>query len=103
VEKDLHPVYHSLNKQLTILGVERKLFFLLLVVSIAIFELSGALVPAFVFFIPLFFGLRIITRVDPKLLRIVLTSERFAARYDPAKSDSNGEEEEGHDGPSRAV
>ena len=81
------PVYRSLNKLLTIWGVERKLFFFILTVAFALFQLSNALLPAMVLFAVLWLCARAATRVDPQLLRIVLNSGRFCERYDPAKTE----------------
>lgn len=81
------PVYRSLNKLLTIWGVERKLFFFILTVAFALFQLSNALLPALVLFVVLWFCARAATRLDPQLMRIVLNSGRFCERYDPAKSE----------------
>lgn len=82
---DTHRVYRSLNKPLTVMGVERRLFFFLLMVSAALFNISGALLPALGLFASLVLLARTVTSHDPQLLRIVATSNRFAARYDPAK------------------
>lgn len=78
-------VYRSLNKPLTILKVERGLFFFLLTVSFFLFRLTGALLPAMGLFVVLLFAARIATAYDPKILKLVLNSRRFVARYDPAK------------------
>lgn len=80
-----HRVYRSLNKPLTLMGVERGLFFFLLTASAALFNLSGALLPALGLFVTLALSARAVTSHDPKFLRIVANSNRFAARYDPAK------------------
>jgi type IV secretory pathway TrbD component len=79
------PVYRSINKLLTILGVERRLFFFILTVSFALFHLSQALLPAVVLFFILWLLARTATQTDPQLLRAILNSSRFAARYDPAQ------------------
>jgi type IV secretory pathway VirB3-like protein len=79
------PVYQALNEPRTLLGIERGPFFLLVTVSVAVFNFSGALLPAILIFIPLFLGLRLFGRSDPQLLRIVMMSGSFATRYDPAK------------------
>ncbi len=78
-------MYRSLNKLLTIWGVERKLFFFILTVSFALFQLSNALLPALVLFAVLWLCARAATRMDPQIMRIVLNSGRFGERYDPAK------------------
>lgn len=101
MDRYFSPVYQSLNKPLTLLGIDRKWFFLLISISVAVFNLSGALLPAIVLFFPLFFGLRMVARIDPQVLRIVLTSGRLASRYDPAKHALGREGGPSNDGSSR--
>jgi len=81
----VRPVYHALYKPLTILGVERKLFFVIVMLAVAIFNIFDALIPAIVIFLALWSAARSATRFDPHILRIVVNSSRFAVRYDPAK------------------
>lgn len=102
MDRQLNPVYQALNKPLTLLGIDRRWFFLLISISVAVFNLSGALLPAIALFFPLFFGLRMAARIDAQILRIVFTSGRLAARYDPAKHDVGREGYMSHDGSSRA-
>lgn len=83
-----HPVYRSLNKPLTLLGVERRLFFFLLTVSFLLLRLTGALVPALGLFLMFMLAARWATSFDPQILRVLLNSRRFVARYDPAKWDA---------------
>jgi type IV secretory pathway TrbD component len=64
-----YPVYRSLNKTLTILGVERRLFFLTLVFMFSL----------------LYAGARWAAARDTEILRIVLNSARFRSEYDPGK------------------
>lgn len=78
------PVFRSLNKPMTLLGVERRLFFFILVVSFSLFHLSSALLPALALFGVLWMFARAATQADPHLLRILLNSSKFVARYDPA-------------------
>jgi type IV secretory pathway TrbD component len=85
-----HPVYRSLNKPLTLLGVERKLFFLILVASFVLFHLTEALLSSVVVFGVLWVLARAITQADPQLLRVLLTSNRFDARYDPMLMEKGG-------------
>ena len=81
---DTRPVYRTLNKPMTLLGVERKLFFFILVVSFLLFHLTEALVPAVVLFGVLGAVARAATQADPQILRILINSNRFGTRYDPA-------------------
>jgi type IV secretory pathway VirB3-like protein len=84
------PVYRSLNKPLTILGVERKLFFSILLVAYALFQFGEALLPAIVLFCCLWLAAKSVTQIDHQLLRIVLNSNRFTSRYDPALRGKGG-------------
>lgn len=82
-----HPVYRSLNKPLTIWGVERGLLFLAILTGGATFNLFGSLAGGLLMFAGLFAAARWATRNDPQSLRISLNSARFRHRYDPAKYD----------------
>lgn len=86
-----YPVYRSLNKPLTIWGVERRLFFMTLVMGAATFNFFGSLLGAVLMFALLFTCARWATARDPQLLRILLNSARFKLQYDPAKRDDIGD------------
>lgn len=86
-EPRFHPVYKSINKPLTIWGVERRLFFLALLLGGATFNLFGSLLSGLVMFAALYLLARWATAVDPQILRILLNSSRFKTQYDPAKRD----------------
>lgn len=79
------PVYRSMNKALTIWGVERKLFFVAAILGAATFNFFGRLSGGFLMFVCLFGAARWATVRDPQLLRILLNSARFKVHYDPAK------------------
>lgn len=81
----LHPVFKSMNKPLTILGADRRLFFLALVVSAAMFNLLDTFLGAIVMFLALYMLALWATASDPQILRILLRSSQYQARYDPAK------------------
>jgi type IV secretory pathway TrbD component len=81
----MRPVYQALNKPLTLLGVERKLFFVVLTLAAAMFNVFGALFPSIGLFIALWLAARAATRTDPQILQILVSSRRFGIRYDPAK------------------
>jgi type IV secretory pathway VirB3-like protein len=79
------PVYKALHRPLTICGVDRRLFFLALMMGAATFNLfysflAGLLVAAGLYAFALW-----ATKRDPEMLRILLSSSRFRARYDAAK------------------
>lgn len=82
--------YKVINKPLTILGAERKLFFVSLVMGAAVFNLFGSLLGALLLFAGLFFMAQWATCTDPQILRILLNSSKFRREYDPVKfSDPN--------------
>jgi type IV secretory pathway TrbD component len=81
----MHRVYRSMNKPLTILGAERKLFFLALVMGGATFNFFGSLLGGLLMFTSLYAMARWATATDAQLLRILLNSAKFKLRYDPAK------------------
>jgi type IV secretory pathway TrbD component len=82
---EYHAAYPALNKPLTILGVERRLFFGLLILAAALFTFFNALLPALALFFVLLVLLRAGTQIDPQIIRVLINSGRFAVRYDPAK------------------
>lgn len=88
-EPTFHTVYRSLNRPLTILGVERRLFFLALVIGGATFNLFSSLLTGLLMFAALFVLGRWATKTDPQILRILLNSSKFRSRYDPAKLGPN--------------
>ena len=79
-----HVVYRSINKPLTIWGTERRLFFLALMLGAAMFNFFGSLLGGLLMFTVLWLMGRWATATDPQVLRILLNSSRFKARYDPA-------------------
>ena len=81
----VNAVYKAMNKPLTILGAERRLFFSALIVSGAMFNLFGSLLGALVMFLGLLVLAQWATRRDPQFLRILLNSGKFRKQYDPAK------------------
>lgn len=87
-EPRFHTVYKSINKPLTIWGVERRLFFLSLIMGGATFNLFGSLLSGLVMFVVLYLLARWATRTDPQILRILLNSPRFKTQYDPAKREA---------------
>ena len=84
-EATIHPVHRSLNKPLTILGIERKLFFFAAALGAATFNFFGSLVGGVAMFAVLYVAARLSTAHDPEMLRIVLNASKFKVQYDPAK------------------
>ena len=88
-QANLHPVKKSLNKPLTIMGAERRLFFLSVVIGGATFNFFGSLIGGLVMFAVLYVFARWATATDPQILRIILNSAKFKARYDPGKRETS--------------
>lgn len=84
-DRRINRTHKAINRPLTILGAERKLFFVSLVMGAAVFNLFGSLLGALLLFGSLFFMAQWATRTDPQILRILLNSSKFRCEYDPAK------------------
>ena len=80
-----NPVYRSINKPLTILGAERRLFFVAALMGGGTFNFFGSLLSGLLMFFCLFLFARWATHHDPQILRILLNSAKFKCQYDPAK------------------
>ena len=79
---EVHPVYVSLNRPLTIGGADRRLFFVALVMGAATFTFFGGLLAGILMFVALYVAARWMTQTDPQLLRIILRSASARGRYD---------------------
>jgi type IV secretory pathway TrbD component len=84
-EAIIHPIHRSLNKPLTILGVERKLFFFAGALGAATFNFFGSLLGGLAMFAVLYMAARLATAQDPEMLRILINASKFKVQYDPAK------------------
>lgn len=84
-ERRINGTHKAINKPLTILGAERKLFFVALIMGAAAFNLFGSLLGGLLVFGSLFLMAQWATRTDPQILRILLNSGKFRREYDPAK------------------
>jgi type IV secretory pathway TrbD component len=80
-----HPVYKALHRPLTICGVDRRLFFLALLLGAATFNLFYSFLGGLLMFAGLYGFALWATRRDPEMLRILLASSKVRRRYDPAK------------------
>jgi type IV secretory pathway TrbD component len=80
-----NPLFRSLNRPLTILGAERRLFFFALVMGACVFNLFSSLLGALGMFFALYLFARWATRTDPQILRFLLNSTKIRAQYDPMK------------------
>ncbi len=79
------PVYKALHRPLTVCGVDRRLFFLVLLLGAATFNLFYSFVAGVLMFGTLYAFAAVATRRDPEMLRILLASSRTRRRYDPGK------------------
>ncbi len=79
------PVYKVLHRPLTIWGVDRRLFFLALIVGAATFNLFYSFLAGCLMFAGLYGGALWATQTDPEMLRILLASSNSRRRYDPGK------------------
>ena len=79
------PGLQSAASPLTIWGVERRQFFLAMLLGAATFNLFYSFLAGLLMFGGLYGGALWATRRDPELLRILLASSKVRRRYDPAK------------------
>lgn len=78
-----NPVFRTLNRPLTILEAERRLFFFALVMAACVFNLFSTLSGALGMFFVLYMFARWATRTDPQILRLLLNSAKTRTQYDP--------------------
>ncbi|HKV23162.1 MAG TPA: VirB3 family type IV secretion system protein [Candidatus Acidoferrum sp.] len=81
----INPVYRALNRPLTMLGVERKLFFFAMCMGAATFNMLSSLLGGILMFSLLYVFARWATNTDPQILRFLLSAAKFKTQYDPAK------------------
>ena len=79
------PVYKALHRSLTIWGVDRRLFFLSLLLGAATFNLFYSFLAGLLMFGGMYGFAAWTTARDPAMLRILLTSSTIRRRYDPGK------------------
>jgi type IV secretory pathway TrbD component len=89
---EFRPVYRSLHRPLTICGVDRRLFFLALLVGAATFNLFYSFVAGCLLFAVLYGFAFWSTKHDPQMLQILLRSGLGRTRYDAAKHDVEARE-----------
>ena len=84
-----HPVtrtvHKAIHRPLTLLGVDRRLFFLALLMGAATFNLFYSFLSGVLMFVILYGFALWATKRDPQMLKILLTSSRVRGRYDAAK------------------
>jgi type IV secretory pathway TrbD component len=79
------PVYKAIHRPLTVCGVDRRLFFLALILGAATFNLFYSFPAGLLMFLGLYGFALWATRRDPDMLRILLASSTSRRRYDPGK------------------
>ena len=82
---EYRPVYRGLHRPLTVWGVDRRLFFLALLVGAAAFNLFYSLLAGCLLFATLYAFAWWSTTRDPQILQILLRSGRVHLRYDAAQ------------------
>jgi type IV secretory pathway TrbD component len=85
MERRRNPVFRALNAPLTLMGAERKLFFLALVMGAAVFNLLHTFLGGILMFLLLYWFARWATKTDPEILRLLLNSSKTRRQYDPMK------------------
>lgn len=87
VERRANRVFKAMNRPLTVLGSERRLFFVALISGGSIFSLLHSLLGGIALFIVGVIIARIATKHDVEILRVLFNSSKFRRRYDPMKED----------------
>ena len=87
-ERRVNPVFKAMNRPLTVLGSERRLFFVALISGGSIFSLLHSLLGGIGLFIVGVIIARIATKHDIEILRVLFNSSKFRRRYDPMKADT---------------
>src|SRR3954467_3409292 len=82
----VNPVFKAMNRPLTVLGAERRLFFVALISGAAIFSLLHSLLGGIGLFIVGVIVARIATKPGVEILRVPLTPGKSGRRYDPMKA-----------------
>ncbi len=77
-----HP---TLNRPLTILGVERRWFMMAATVGLGMWNALNSIVTAGLIFAVLYVAGLMAWRRDPAMLRIIAAGQSSRARYDPGK------------------
>lgn len=80
-------VYKAMNRPLTILGAERRLFFVALMAGAAVFTLLHSLLGGIVLFVAGVIAAQRATKYDIEILHVLFNASKFKRRYDPMKQD----------------
>ena len=78
-------VFKAVHRPLTVCGVDRRLFFLALLLGAATFNVFYSFIAGLLIFVGLYGFALWATRRDPQMLRILLHSSQSHRRYDPGK------------------
>jgi type IV secretory pathway TrbD component len=81
-ERRANKVFKAMNRPLTVLGAERRLFFVALISGGSIFSLLHSLLGGIGLFIVGVIVARIATKHDVEILRVLFNSSKFRRRYD---------------------
>ena len=81
----LRVTHKALHRPLTIFGVDRRLFFMAMLLGAATFNLFYSFLAGLLMFVSLYGFAWWATLRDPEMLRILLASSRAKRRFDPAK------------------
>ena len=84
---EFRAVYRALHRPLTVCGVDRRLFFLALLVGAATFNLFYSFLAGCLLFAVLYAFALWSTRHDPQMLQILLRAGINRNRYDAAKTE----------------
>ena len=84
---EYRPVYRSLHRPLTVCGVDRRLFFLALLVGAATFNLFYSFLAGCLMFGVIYAFASVSTSRDPQMLQILLRAGRSRRQYDAVKHD----------------
>ena len=79
------PVFKAMNRPLTVLGAERRLFFVALISGGAIFSMLHSLFGGIALFVIGVVIARRATKYDVEILKVLFNSSKFRRRYDPMK------------------
>ena len=80
----LRVTHKALHRTLTIFGVDRRLFFLAMLLGAATFNLFYSFLSGLLMFVSFYGFAWWSTQRDPEMLKILLTSSRARRRFDPA-------------------
>ena len=83
------PVYRALHRPLTLLGVDRRVFFLALLVGAGAFNLFYSLLAGCLLFVSIYGFARWCTLHAPYMLQILLRAGQTRRRYDAARPDAS--------------